>query len=295
MIDEASEIRCGYQVTTKLKKIWNVELELLIELLRVCDKYNLRITMFCGSLLGTIRHKGFIPWDDDMDVAMPRKDYEILMKVASKEFKEPIFFQTAMTDRKFFFGFARLRNSDTTGIITWNQSKDYNNGIYIDIYVLDGLTDNRILFEAQFLNRNIIKQFLSVYYADFSYKSKKPRIVVSLLKKIAHIWSYEKWFDIYTSIVSKYSDTSCRYAIITNTKKGALKYWCYKEDFDSITWENFENIKVPIIKNYDTVLRRCYGEYSNYPPAKERGAWHETMIIFDPEIPYKEYFDRNHG
>ena len=184
-----------------------------------------------------------------------------------------------------------MRNSNTTGIITWNQSKDYNNGIYIDIYVLDGLIDNGLFFNVQFFRRNVIKQFLSVYYADHTYKCKKPRIIVSILKKIAHIWSYEKWINKYISIVSKYSESSCKYAIITNTKKEALKYWCYKEDFESIIWVDFENIKVPIIKNYDAALKRCYGDYSKYPPVEERGAWHETMIIFDPEVSYKDYFD----
>ena len=83
------EIRDGYTVTTKQKKIWAVEMDLLDQLLKVCKKHDIKVIIYAGTLLGAIRHKGFIPWDDDIDVALTRPEYEKLLKVAPEEFKAP--------------------------------------------------------------------------------------------------------------------------------------------------------------------------------------------------------------
>ena len=136
----------------KTKKIWAVELDLMNELLRVCNKYDIKIFAFGGTLLGAVRHHGFIPWDDDMDFCMDRANYNELLKHCD-EFKHPYFLQFAQSDEKYFFGYARLRNSNTTGIIEWNRSPDYNNGIYIDIFVLDGYLEDEKKVKKQIKKR----------------------------------------------------------------------------------------------------------------------------------------------
>ena len=82
------EIICGYKVSTKMKKIWAVQLDLVLQLKRVCEKYNLRYFMYAGTLIGAVRHQGYIPWDDDLDIIMPRADYDKLKAVAETEFQE---------------------------------------------------------------------------------------------------------------------------------------------------------------------------------------------------------------
>ena len=109
------ETVCDFFVDEKRKKLWAVLLDMLIEFDKICSKYGLKYFMIYGSLLGTIRHHGFIPWDDDIDVAMPRKDYEVFIQLG-KEFKHPLFLQTPYTDRGYFYTPARIRNSNTTGI-----------------------------------------------------------------------------------------------------------------------------------------------------------------------------------
>ena len=130
----APEVRCGYEVSEKNKKVWAILLDLVVELERVCKKYNITMYADAGTLLGTVRHQGFIPWDDDIDIALKRKDYEKLCKVASKEFKHPYFFQTAYTDDHCFRGHAQLRNTETTGIVFLDHGMPYNKGIFIDIF-----------------------------------------------------------------------------------------------------------------------------------------------------------------
>ena len=91
------ETRCDFLVTTERKKIWAVELDLLMQFDRVCRKHGLRYFMFVGSLLGAIRHRGFVPWDDDIDLVLPRDDYETMLKLGD-EFPAPYFLQSPWTD-----------------------------------------------------------------------------------------------------------------------------------------------------------------------------------------------------
>lgn len=105
-----SEVRCGYEVSAQMKKVWAVELDLLMEAKRVFEKYNIRWYAIGGTLLGAARHNGFIPWDDDIDIAIPRTDYERLRSVARKEFSHPYFFQDEYNSPGLLCGHAKLRN-----------------------------------------------------------------------------------------------------------------------------------------------------------------------------------------
>ena len=134
------EIRDGYLVTERVKKIWYTEINLLIAFDRMCKEHNLKYSVCYGTLLGAIRHKGFIPWDDDIDVFMMRDDYNKMLKIAPNYFKEPYFFQSAYTD-VMVWGFSKLRDSRTTAIEFDNMKEQFNQGIFIDIFPLDSTDD----------------------------------------------------------------------------------------------------------------------------------------------------------
>lgn len=111
------ECKCGYTVSVQMKKIWAVELDMLNELARICKKHDIPFYLNSGTLLGAARHNGMIPWDDDIDVMMFRKDYDRLCDIGTEEFKYPYFFQTEQTEPDSLRGHAQLRNSETTGIL----------------------------------------------------------------------------------------------------------------------------------------------------------------------------------
>ncbi len=128
------EERCGYTVSSEMKAVWAIELDMLIEFDRICKKYNLRWFACGGTLLGAVRHKGFIPWDDDIDIAMKRDQYEKICEHFD-EFKYPYFFQTEYTMPGALRGHAQLRNSLTTGALQHEASTSHiNQGIFIDIF-----------------------------------------------------------------------------------------------------------------------------------------------------------------
>ena len=139
------EVLCDYTVTEDMKKVWAIELDLYNELKNFCEAKNIPYFAISGTLLGAARHQGFIPWDDDMDIAVPRKAFNRFCKLAAEHFKEPYFFQTEETDYGFLHVFARLRNSETTAIPYYDADSKlkHNQGIWIDIFPLDSIPDGK--------------------------------------------------------------------------------------------------------------------------------------------------------
>ena len=138
-----TEVLDGYEVSADIKQLWAAELERLDEIERVCKKYDITYFADWGTLLGAVRHKGFIPWDDDIDIMMLRDQYDLLCSHAD-EFEEPYFFQTFDTDEGYFRGHAQLRNSNTTGVLVDEVKKNvpFNQGIFIDIFPYDNVPDD---------------------------------------------------------------------------------------------------------------------------------------------------------
>ena len=282
------EVRCGYEVSEKLKKIWAVELDLLQSLLDVCKKHNINVQVFAGTLLGAVRHKGMIPWDDDIDVAMTRDDFNKLCTVANEEFKAPYFFQTALNDRKFFFGFARLRNSLTTGVISGNESQEYNNGIYIDIFPLDGLPGSHLASKIQRRVIMMVVKCCTTYIREKRKNNSIGELISRVFRPAIRCFSYEWWYGLYGRVLSLSTDHSDKLCLRTHFLFGE-KYSIYKSELSDTIEIPFENIMVPVPKKYKAVLSRMYGEYMQFPPPEIRGKWHEGQISFEPDIPYKEF------
>ena len=283
------EVRDDFFVDIKRKKIWAVEVELLQELLRVCNKYGLKCFVQGGTLLGTIRHKGFIPWDDDLDVALCREDYDKLCEVAPQEFSEPYFFQNALSDRNYFIGISRLRKSTTTGIVTFLSDRVYNNGIYIDIYVYDKVPEDTKELKKLIRKVKIYETRLDNYY-HVNTHNPKIRPFAWVLKFQRLFISYEKLFKKYQSVCKSYSNKE------TN-KLGFLcmpyfmKYFATVSGTSNLIEKNFEYFKVLVPSDYDFMLKSAYGDYMKFPPIEERGKWHEDVIIFNPDISYLEYYE----
>lgn len=121
-----------------MNDLQKIQFEALKKIIEVCDKHHLTYYLFGGSCLGAIRHQGFIPWDDDIDIAMPRPDFDKLMALKN-EFGYPYFLQNMHTDRKYALTFAKLKHSKTAQIETVFQTTKMHHGIWVDIFPLDGM------------------------------------------------------------------------------------------------------------------------------------------------------------
>lgn len=291
------EERCGYTVSVQMKKIWAVELDMLNEFSRICHKHSIPFYICDGTLLGAVRHKGMIPWDDDIDVMMFRKDYEKLCEIGSKEFKHPYFFQTEYTDNGSLRGHAQLRNSETTGILKSERDtgRRFNQGIFIDIFPLDNVPDGlneriKYLQTAKKLREQYSrKAYLSVYY---KFKIRK-NILAMGCDFIAHLiyrlfpsasfFNYKKAyerFEKYTMSYNQINTTSVVPVPFFREKDIKERSW-----FKETQYLPFESLLMPAPTAHDELLARVYGNYHKFVIG---GADHGE-VLFDTEKSYKEY------
>lgn len=284
------EIRCDYMVSENIKKVWAIELDLYREFTRVCEKYNLLYFTDGGTTLGAIRHSGFIPWDDDLDVCMPRDSYEKFKKI-STEFKTPFFLQNAYTDPEFGYSFMRLRNENTTVVVEPFNYCKFNQGIYIDIFPIDKVTEEDYLSRRENIYKLIMKN--SAYMRrNFPNKSEHDKFLISQYydNSIAPADIFNEIEQIATQDENIETDYM---SLLVSTQYDASKKIWPKRIFDDYVEKNFEFITVRVPIGYDEQLQIYFGNYMEFPSLEQRGTWHD--IQYYPDIPYRIYYQERYG
>lgn len=280
------EVRCEYLISQKMKYTWAMQLDLYLVFAEICEKYNLSYFIFYGGLLGAIRHNGFIPWDDDIDVAMPREDYDIFMQVANNELTEPYALQTPYTYPNCFYSVATMRNSMGTFTPEIFKKLDYNKGIPLDIFPIDKCDPNT--YE---------KDRISIYEkikVCSNWMKRKGGIDTKLIQKDIELYGIDNPLDAWESIhriatnpLYKESDYCGIPTLVANIKRKPKIFPL--NCFNGSILHKFEGINVKIPVGFDCILSVIYGNYMSFPPLEERGI-KTNGIIYDPYVPYKEYF-----
>lgn len=282
------EVRCGFTVTQKRKKIWYIELELLKKFDEVCRKHHLTYYADYGTLLGAVRHKGFIPWDDDIDIAMFRDDYAKFQKIAPGEFKEPYFYQDSYNDQQIWC-LSKIRDSRTTAIEFPDAPVEFNQGIFIDINPIDdapdGSTSSMMFVE--------MKKEIWMTIVDpetmLTHLQKKTKFVLSPdilydLLRLPIRERFRQFEDFNLSNMGKSENVG----FISRTMNVPQKQHRKREWYAGTVYLPFENITVPAPVNYDEILKSHYGDYSIY--RKNRSS--HTEIFMDPDKPYTYYMQK---
>lgn len=268
-----------------LEKLKECELNILKHFICICESLNLKYYLIGGTLLGAVRHKGFIPWDDDIDVGMPRRDYEIFLKKAQGMLPEKYFVQTHISDPEYPNCFAKIRDNDTTFLETSSQKLKMNHGVFIDIFPLDVYPDHQLSMKWL----DFVKDFCTVRIQDiFQYEKPIERTTMGKIRlAISKIC-----FPDYRKAVS------VRDRVLKSVKKGN-KYANHggawgKKEIVPIEWYgegielDFEGIRARGPVRYDLWLSQVYGKYMELPPIEKRVTHHYTEVI-DLNKSFKNY------
>ncbi len=286
------EVRCGYNISRQMKEIWAVELDLLDQFIRVCEEYKLKYFVMGGTLLGTIRHKGFIPWDDDIDVIMPRNDYNKLLQIGPKVFQHPYFFSTPETEHKFWRSHIQIRNSETTGSIQSDENRNNNKGIFIDVFVLDDVPNDSVKRAVHRKKISKIYRWVSIDM-DLEYRKKNLKSIKYIILKIitklfVNAGSYSKTFQKFNKACALYSGNESHTVAHTALSYREAVVWD-KNDFTDSQIMPFEMLNVTVPAGYKSVLTKHYGEnYMEIPKEYPKTAHGE--VFFDVNKPFTFYY-----
>ena len=272
-----------------MNELQEKEFELLKLFIDLCEKLELKYYLVCGTALGAVKYKGFIPWDDDIDVGMPREDYEIFLSKAQSMLPKNIFLQNYRTEKAFPHIFSKLRNSSTTLIESNLVNLDINHGIYIDIFPIDGYPIN----SASKLILRYRKKFLSwQFYCALDDKTQPFK--VRFRNKIFRFFGFHKRTDKalhrLERLISKYSTEDSEIWCNHGNWQGELEYapkWHYANG----TTAEFEGLRVTVPENFDAYLTQKYGDWRNDPPEDKQKS-HHIFEVCDASRPYKEYLKR---
>jgi len=259
------EVRDNFLVTEEIKKTWAVQIELVQKLLEICNKNNLKCWADSGTLIGIIRDKGFIPWDNDIDMVMMREDYDKLLKIAPFELEDPYFLQTCYSDLNYRRKFARICKSGTAAI--FDAKNKERQCIFVDIFVQDALPKDLSMMGKHILKIKIYKEICNLYSC--------------ISKKLPNSWSVKnslkaKLYNNFDKILRKYdTKSSCFIASLSLSVHSYIKHLKY---YRETLYKDFEYIKLPVPAGYDDLLHICYGDYMTPVDYSKRDG-----IVFDTE------------
>lgn len=264
-----------YLTPAEFRKMQLLQLDMIGELDKVCRKHNIKYTICAGTLLGAIRHKGYIPWDDDADITMLREDYEKFKKVANEMNPDICFFQDHSTDPEYLWGYAKLRRTNTIFVRVGQEHIKCQTGVAIDVFPLD---DAPLTVLGQILQDVECFVLRKILWARVGIRNSIgiENLIYKVLVKIPVSFVYKR--------VSRYVQTSNnntpnRVRILLFPAFGKLyhnnnplneRYSMPKKWFLERAEYEFEGRTFWGIKDYDSFLKYMYNDYMTLPPEEKR-------------------------
>jgi lipopolysaccharide cholinephosphotransferase len=266
----------------ELKELQKIELEILSEVLKVCNENNITCFLWGGTAIGAERHGGFIPWDDDVDIIMLRKDYDKFLEIAPKSLPEYLFVQNHNTEKNCAFYFTKIRKNNTLFVENYAMNKKMHHGIFIDVFVLDTVPENATERRWFFIKNRLLVQLYLAKHLTTTFTSNAG-ISKVLMRKILHIFllpiSADFLYRCIDSLVKKYKGGPCGY--LHQSGRDHPKPYLYKKsDFSCGRKIKFESIEAYVPVGNHAILTYRYGDYMKIPPEESRYNHRPVKIEF---------------
>lgn len=229
---------------------------------KLCKENQIEYYLAYGSCLGAVRHKGFIPWDDDFDIAMTYENYKKFCEVCKTKLDTNTYFlQNLETEPNFYLSFAKLRNIKTVLIEERNKDANITYGVYIDIFPIVGIPKNKLKKAILKLNRAFVLS------ANINVINNK--FLSAIFKIILKIFKRERILKYCTKKVTKYSCEDCEEWNSIFDGDGFQIGYTTKSVMGKPQYVTFEDTEFPIPENYDAYLKNLYGDYMKFPSEQE--------------------------
>ena len=279
---------------TDLKRLQENEIEILDEIVRICDQHKLEYFLVGGTCLGAIRHKGFIPWDDDIDIAMPREDYEKFIEIAIEELDDRYFIQCNQTDPEYYLGFIKIRKNNTTFILKHEFNSDSHQGFFVDIFPLD-YTDNINSLSLR-INITLAKNLTETMLYKKKYKKFKE-LRHPIISSIGLPFNIQQLQRTVNNLMQKQNKKE---HIYTGSFAGAYHYKKDSFPMDKVfpaSLVEFEGKKYKTFNEPKWYLEHLYGDYMKLPPIEKRVSHNPSKLLFDKGKNYisKEKYQEAQG
>lgn len=275
----------------QLKDIQNVAFEILKSFVKCCEENRLKYYLMWGTLIGAVRHEGFIPWDDDIDVAMPRDDYERFIQEFNKIMPDYLGLITPENTKHYDVFFSKVYDRRTTYIQRGTKIyPDRWTGVFIDVFPIDGFPDEKT---AQ---RKYVKKY--TFYRRMNYKMRftvrgnssfRGKIIQFFLVPIKWILPYDYFYTKYRRMVDSFAFANSENVTLPSVldlKRCILKKTMFGSGFHLL----FNGLQAKVPSDYDGVLKVLYGNYMKLPPANERVPHHDFDYL-NVSLPCKQYAD----
>ena len=258
-----------------------IQLKIAAQVLDVCHRHGLRVWADWGTLLGAVREKGMIPWDDDIDLMMLREDYEQLIQLAGTEFRPPFFLQCVHTEQGYYRGHAQIRYDGTAAILPADIWQPFHQGIFVDLFVYDHIPDN--LDSAAWRHSLRTAQLTQKCLLTAQYGKGLKKLVASML---CGIIGRKKLYRLFEHQFTKWN--ACA------TRRIACPTFDWRQverEAKELTWYDetvmlpFEGLEMPVPIGYDKVLTALYGV--NYMMPRQDSSGHGEVIL-DAAHDYRE-------
>lgn len=276
---------------SELKKIQKLELDCLKVIVTICEKTDIEYFIIGGTALGAVRHGGFIPWDDDIDVGMTRENYEKFLKTAPELLPSNYHLQTP-SDKESPYTYSKVRIDGTEFVEYANRHLDIHHGVYVDIFPFDEVPSDEKENERQFRRtKKLVALFSLRQNHDVSKEPRTPKEKIRAgVRKVAHfaatlLISRERVLRKLDKVVTAYNDgkqdaMACLFFPVRKTE------YVRKEDLYPLKRIAFEDLTVNLPKNDDTYLKTHYGNYLELPPPEKRFGHKPYSVFLGNEPPF---------